>query len=315
MPKVTVLMPVYNGEKFLREAVESVLNQTYKDYELLIIDDASRDNSAEIIESFGDSRIRLVENEKNMGQMNALNKGLALSRGEYIARMDQDDISLPVRLEKQTEALDKNPDVPLVFSDTYIINSKGQRRKGTVLRRVGRAKKCSFEEFLKGEFHICQCTTMIRKKIFDIVGLYNPAYKIAAEHELYHFRLLYKHDIKFIKEPLTEYRLYGGNTTSNVEQTAGEILDVLVNFGKTAPPGYRKDVLDKAISGQLATLSLCGLFEHRRRSSIATALNAIRKDAGNVKAYGALLGALLFPRSVVKKIENRRKRYLGQELK
>ena len=314
MPKVTVLMPVYNGGRFLREAIKSVLNQTYKDYELLAIDDGSRDDSVKIINSFGDSRIRLVKNEKNMGQMNTLNKGLALARGEYIARMDQDDISLPERLQKQAEALDENPGIPLVFSDTYIIDSEGTRRKGTVLERMAPGKKCSFEEFLKGEFHICQCTTMIRKKIFDDIGFYNPYYKIAAEHEIYHFRLLHKYPIKFIKEPLTEYRIYGGNTTSNVEQTANEILDALVSFKKSATSGYKENILNKAISGQLATLSLCRLFERRRKLTIGTALKAIRKDMGNVKAYGILLGALLFPGQVIKKLENRKKRYLGQEV-
>ena len=314
MPKVTVLMPVYNGEKFLKEAIKSVLNQTYKDYELLVVDDVSRDSSEEIIKSFNDSRIRLARNEKNMGQMASMNKALALARGEYIARMDQDDISLPERLEKEARVLDENPDTALVFSDTYIINSKGERRKGTVLQRMNPEKKCSFEGFLKGEFHITQCTTMIRKKIFDVIGLYNPSYKIAAEHEIYHFRLLYKHDIKFIKEPLTEYRLYGGNTTSNVEQTAGEILDAMINFKKTTLSGYRKDALNKAISAQLATLSLCRLFERKRKSSMTTALKAIRKDVSNVKAYGTLGGALLFPAPLIKKIENRRKRHLGEDV-
>lgn len=108
-PKVTVLMPVYNGEKYLREAIESILNQTYKDFEFLIINDGSTDGTVEIIESYDDSRIRLVHNEKNLKLVATLNKGLQLASGEFIARMDGDDISLPERLEKQVAFMDANP--------------------------------------------------------------------------------------------------------------------------------------------------------------------------------------------------------------
>ncbi|MBN1353399.1 MAG: glycosyltransferase, partial [Candidatus Omnitrophica bacterium] len=313
-PKVTVLMPVYNGERFLREAVKSILNQTYTDYELLIIDDASRDSSAEIINSFSDRRIRFVKNKKNMGQMNTMNKGLGLVSGEYIARMDQDDISLPGRLEKEVKVLDANPEIPLVFSDTYIIDSKGKRRKKTVLDRVKAGEKCDFNGFLRGDFHICQCTTLIRRSIFDKVGLYNPAYKITAEHELYHFRILFDHEIKFIKEPLTEYRLYGGNTTSDVERTSNEIMDAMVKFTKKAIPGYQQKLLKNAISMQLATLALCKLFARKRKTSIATALRAMRLNIRNIKACAVLACAFLLPDSAIRKIENRRRRLLGEDV-
>lgn len=111
VPKVTVLMPVYNGEKYLREAIESILNQTFTDFEFLIINDGSTDNSVEIIESYDDPRIRLVHNESNLKLVATLNKGLELSRGEYIARMDCDDISLSKRLERQAGFMDRNPAV------------------------------------------------------------------------------------------------------------------------------------------------------------------------------------------------------------
>ncbi len=115
-PRVTVLMSVYNGEKYLREAIDSILNQTFKDFEFLIIDDGSTDSSADIIRSYTDFRIRLIQNEKNIGLTRSLNKGLKLAKGEYIARMDVDDISLPIRFEKQVSFLDKYEDVKLVGS-------------------------------------------------------------------------------------------------------------------------------------------------------------------------------------------------------
>ena len=111
MPKITVLMPVYNGEKYLRESVDSILNQTFTDFELLIINDGSTDSSMEILNSYSDSRIRIVTNEVNLRLIKTLNKGIDLATGEYIARMDCDDIADPKRLEIQLQYMEKHPDV------------------------------------------------------------------------------------------------------------------------------------------------------------------------------------------------------------
>lgn len=124
MPKVTVLMSVYNGEKYLREAINSILNQTFKDFEFLIIDDGSTDSSRDIISSYGDPRIRLLGNEKNMGLTRSLNKGLTLAKGEYIARMDADDMSTYDRLEKQVAYMDTHPEKALLGGSAIVINSR-----------------------------------------------------------------------------------------------------------------------------------------------------------------------------------------------
>lgn len=112
-PRVTVLMPVYNTASYLREAVDSILNQTFTDFEFLIIDDASTDGSIDIIKSYNDPRISFTEKPENTGYTNSLNMGLEMARGEYIARMDSDDISLPERLEKQVAFMDANLEVGL----------------------------------------------------------------------------------------------------------------------------------------------------------------------------------------------------------
>lgn len=112
-PVVTVLMPVYNGEKYLQGAIDSILNQTFSDFEFLIIDDGSTDRSVEIINSYNDPRIRLFKNGTNLKLISTLNKGLELAQGQFIARMDCDDISLLGRLAKQVQFLNDNPDVGL----------------------------------------------------------------------------------------------------------------------------------------------------------------------------------------------------------
>jgi glycosyltransferase involved in cell wall biosynthesis len=107
-PKITVLMPVYNNEKYLRPAIDSILNQTFADFEFLIINDGSTDQSEEIIKSYRDERIRYDKNEINSGIIVTLNKGIDMARGEYIVRMDGDDISLPSRLQIQFDFMEKN---------------------------------------------------------------------------------------------------------------------------------------------------------------------------------------------------------------
>lgn len=109
-------MPVYNGAAYLAEAIQSILDQTFTDFEFLIIDDGSTDDSYSVVTSFSDSRISLHRNENNQGLVNALNFGLELARGEFIVRMDADDISLPVRLSRQVAFMNANPDVGICGS-------------------------------------------------------------------------------------------------------------------------------------------------------------------------------------------------------
>jgi glycosyltransferase involved in cell wall biosynthesis len=127
MTKISVLTTVYNGRKYLAEAIESVLNQTWVNFEFIIIDDASTDNSVEIIKSYNDSRIRFFKNEKNIGQLASLNKGLKLAKGDYIARLDQDDVCLPARLEEQYKYLENNDEVTIISSWEHTIDSSGVR--------------------------------------------------------------------------------------------------------------------------------------------------------------------------------------------
>lgn len=110
-PLVSVVMPVYNGEKYLNEAIESILNQTFTDFEFIILNDGSTDRIEKIILSYDDSRIHYVKNEKNLQIVKTLNKGISLAKGKYIARMDADDISQPERFEKQVRFMEDNPEI------------------------------------------------------------------------------------------------------------------------------------------------------------------------------------------------------------
>lgn len=117
MPKIAVIMPVYNTpEEYLRQAIESILNQTYNDFEFIILNDGSTNNAKEVIQSYNDHRIKYIENEKNLGLIKTLNKGFSLCNSEFIARMDSDDISLPTRFEVQIKFFENNPQVDIIGS-------------------------------------------------------------------------------------------------------------------------------------------------------------------------------------------------------
>lgn len=151
-------MPVYNGEKYLSNAIDSVLNQTYTTFEFIIIDDGSVDNSKRIIESYSDQRIRFVENEKNIGLIETLNKGLKLSNGEYICRFDCDDICMPTRLLEQLDFLESNPDYVLVGANTIVIDGAGKKRALNIYPE-------DHDEILKGMMfsnQICHPAAMFR---------------------------------------------------------------------------------------------------------------------------------------------------------
>lgn len=212
-PKVTVLMSVYNGEKYLREAIDSILGQTFKDFEFLIIDDGSTDDSAEIIRSYTDSRIRLIQNEENIGLTRSLNKGLKLAKGQYIARMDADDISLLCRLETQGRFLDEHPRVGLVSSSYIKINVAGEE---IGFQKVSTENDEIKELFLKGLNQFCHPSSMFRKECIKKVGTYREFFKYAQDYDLWR-RIAEEYSVANIGEPLLRWRISHNSISSTAE--------------------------------------------------------------------------------------------------
>ncbi len=123
-PRIDVIMSVYNGEKYLREAIESVLGQTYTNVKFIIVDDGSDDSSFDIINSFADERIKVIRNERTEGLTKSLNKALKAAEGKYVARQDADDTSLPSRFENQVDFLEKQPEVDVLGTGIILIDEK-----------------------------------------------------------------------------------------------------------------------------------------------------------------------------------------------
>jgi len=180
-PVVSVLMPVYNGEKYLREAIDSILNQTHGDFEFIIIDDGSTDGTWAILNSYTDQRIRLVQNVDNLGHTKSLCKGLALAQGVYIARMDADDVSLPERLAKQVDFLKTHSEIGALGTGVQIIDVAGntfQTLQFPTQHGVLKWCLCFF-------CPIAHPSVMLRREIVERVGGYNANMKHAEDYDLW----------------------------------------------------------------------------------------------------------------------------------
>lgn len=178
--KVTVLMTVYNGRRYIRQAVESVLKQSYSDFEFLIVDDASSDGSLEIIKACYDQRIRIIQNSSNQGQTASLNTGLRQGQGEFIARIDADDIAFPHWLQSQVNFLENNGDVDVLSAGLVTFDEKG-------LGKVIFSPSCREDILLKAiiKSPINHGGALMKKAAILRIGGYNSAYKIAADYGLW----------------------------------------------------------------------------------------------------------------------------------
>ena len=216
-PKVTVLMPVYNAEKYVGEAIDSILNQTFKYFEFLIINDGSTDSSLDIIKSYNDSRIKIINNEMNLGLSHTLNKGIELSQGEYIARMDADDISLPIRLAKQIEFMDNHQNIGICGSWIQTFDSSGNQNIWKY-SQIHEELLCSL--FYNSCFaHPSVC---IRKQVLLETGLrYKQEFTPAEDYELW-TRLIEMTEGTNLPLVLLKYRSSENQMTKNENKMASQ---------------------------------------------------------------------------------------------
>jgi hypothetical protein len=206
-PLVSVIMPVYNGEKFLKDAIDSILGQTFSDFELLIINDGSKDNSAKIINSYSDSRIRFLENSFNLGLAGARNRGIKEAQGKYIALLDCDDISLPTRLEKQVKVLENDHSIGLC---------------GTWVKTFGGNSTSEWCYPINPDYLRCRMifdnpfttsSVMVRRRpLLSLDKYFDLEFTQAEDYELWE-RLSKVSRISNIPEILTLYRFHGQQTS------------------------------------------------------------------------------------------------------
>lgn len=201
-PVISVVMSVYNGGQFLKAAVRSILDQSFKDFEFIIIDDGSTDDTAATVQSFKDPRIRLLR-QSNQGLVAALNRGVSVAKAEFIARMDADDISLPDRLEAELAAMTANPKVAVVGTFFNYIDASSKKRGHTVTSPT-------LPIDLKRSLYIVNPfghgSTLIRKSAIMAAGGYSPDYGPTEDYELWR-RIAKDWELAIIPRVLYHYRI------------------------------------------------------------------------------------------------------------
>lgn len=212
-PAISVVMPVYNSEKYLSEAIESILNQTFSDFEFIIVNDGSTDSSLSIIESYmaKDDRIVLISRE-NKGLPASLNEGIAIAKGKYIARMDADDISLPRRFKKQYDFMESHQEVGVCGTFAYFFHKKPSKKQ------IIRHPQDHASLIVRLLFSVCfiHPTVLMRKSVLDEMDyVYDISFKNSQDYELWS-RLVDKTQFYNLQEPLLYYRDSDDGITSKV---------------------------------------------------------------------------------------------------
>lgn len=227
---VSVVLPCYNQKKYVGEAIESVLNQTHKNFELIIIDNASTDGTKEIIKKYEDNylNIRTIYHEKNVGFQNSINEGFSSSKGNFIAVQNSDDIWYEYKLEEQVRIFRENPEVDIITTDADIIDEKGNK----VGRRL--SEEISWDEFglIKTPFRklckinfCCHPSLIFKKSCLENEKGYDPSLGYACDW-WFLLSIVSTHKLYYIQKPLLSYRVHSENLTKDKTNTYRDMVEI-----------------------------------------------------------------------------------------
>lgn len=311
-PKLSVVMASYNHVAFVRQAVDSVLTQSFADLELVITDDGSRDGTADVLRGLTDPRIDLHVFPQNRGAVDALNDAITRSRGEYIAVLNSDDYFLPGKLLRQVEYLDANPGVGAVFGVPKVVDETGRELGedehlfARIFTKQNRSRIEWLRHFVESGNCLCHPTLMIRRRCYDQVGLYDPLLMNLPDFDQW-VRLCQHFDIHVMGEAMTAFRLLANerNTSApsppNLARTAWETIGVLGRY-LALPVGQLEEIVrpwPENLPGRPAevTLALVALRVGRPgylQFGLGLLRDCIRRnpDAFPVKQYFRLVGEL-----------------------
>jgi glycosyltransferase involved in cell wall biosynthesis len=239
IPRVSVILPVYNGERYLAESIESVLSQTYTAYEIVVVNDGSQDGSMEIVKRYiGSGRIKYVE-QTNQGVANARNTGIFHSSGEFIALLDQDDAWLPDKLEKQIDFMDAHPEVALLHARVACIDGEGRPISCRGWIYVGEEVHGYCAEQLLSGNKIAPLTVLIRRACLGKVGVFNQSCAPADDWDLW-LRIAVRFPLGFLDSVVAKYRVHDSNESKKkLKLRLGEI-QVMESFRSEYPALVRR---------------------------------------------------------------------------
>ncbi len=216
---ISVILPVFNTEKYVKQAIDSILNQTYKNFELIVIDDCSTDNTKNILLSYDDSRIKIIWKDINSGYVESLNRGIKLARGIYIARMDADDIAHPDRFKKQLSYMISHPEVSVLACHIKLINHNNEF-VGTWKNDIRCKTVESIRKTIPYENCICHPSVMMKQNIFDKF-LYNLNQYGSEDWDLWMRLIRNGFIIDKINEDLLYYRQSDFSVSAKIDKSIG----------------------------------------------------------------------------------------------
>jgi glycosyltransferase involved in cell wall biosynthesis len=214
-PRVTVIIPAYNAIRYIAETMETVITQTYQDFEVLIVNDGSTDDTPNWVSQFcqQEAKVRMIS-QVNKGLPGARNTGIKESRGEYIAILDADDLWEPTKLQKQVDSLDSHPEAGLCYTWTALADSEG-KATGRVVTSHAEGKV--WQQLTEINFVCCGSTPMIRRHCFETVGFFAEDLLFSEDWDMW-LRIAAKYPFVVVKEPLIRYRQHSNNMTKNCQK-------------------------------------------------------------------------------------------------
>jgi len=240
MAKISIIIPTYNYAQYICEAIESVLNQTYKDFEIIVVDDGSTDNTKEVIKPYL-NKIKYIY-QQNSGPSSARNRGIKEAKGEYIAFLDADDIWLPQKLELQIKFMEKEKEVGLIFSDMILFNEKGIIKNSFLkeklffnklsIKPLSSTEKVIYDNVFNAllqENFIPTNTVIVKKECFNKVGFFDETLFSVEDRDMW-LRIGLFYDIGFINFPLVLTRFHETNISANQELALKSRLKVMKKF-------------------------------------------------------------------------------------
>lgn len=306
-PRVSVIITAYNASGFVADAIESVLQQTFQDFELIVIDDGSTDNTADVCGRYAD-KIR-YEFQENSGSAAARNAGIRVARGEYIAFLDADDIWLPDKLGRQLTRLDIEKDICWAYSDFHVVDSQSNEVLYRASQLVRRPDGDVLEQLMMGNVIAPSCV-IIHRKVFGDVGVFDtsPLRRISEDWELF-MRIAGQYPILYIEKPLVRIRQHTSRktTTMDLDQALRSRLQTL-NEAASRSPGRLRSQLPRAMAHLYVNIGRKWLERDARPEARTLFWEAIKQHPRYAPAwmYGA---AAWVPRRILNFAGQYRKRF------
>jgi len=306
MPKVSVIITTYNYSHFLAEAIQSVLDQTFGDFELIVVDDGSTDNTREIVGSFKDHRIKYIYQEHRGGNA-ARNVGTSASIGKYIAFLDADDIWLPEKLAMQVRLLDTSPDVAIVCSDFYRFDNQSGVITSQAWEKREINPKIALRLLLSERAFAVTSTVLIRADVFSEVGYWDESLRINQDWDMF-VRIAQRYNFDVVREPLVKKRQHGTSLSGDWElryQTYPDVLNKVIHDY----PLSRTDI--RAAKRRLAnihhTYATYLVLDNRMVQGRKEFLTSIKVDPWYIKPYFFLVISFLGrnPTVIIKTLKER----------